>query len=196
MYTVFLLQSVFLQSAQTKHLDESSKAQHTVCPYYVVLVWICSSGGQCVAECVIHPERCCCGDTWKSSLTVSGQVESRLPRPAIVLCPLYNKGTGTRTLQSRKDECWQELRFQMHQDAFHKLYNIDKLNYFSKEAALQHSSDFQQKRQKWTDSCDPVMADCILPWSWAPSCQAGTGYRGPTPEWLDSPLQDNQVEQY
>lgn len=101
---VFLLQSVFLLSAKTKHLDESSKVQH-VCPYYVILVWICSSRGQCVAVCVIHPERCCRWDAWERFLTVCSQVESGLPRPAIVLCPLYNKGTGTRTLQRRKDEC-------------------------------------------------------------------------------------------
>lgn len=38
-----------------------------------------------------------------------------------------------------------------------------------------------------------MIADCFVPWSWAPGCQAGTGCRGPTREWLDWPLQDKQA---
>lgn len=75
-------------------------------PHCVILVWVWISRGQCVAVWFIQSERSCFEDAWKSFLTVCGQVESGLPGSAIILGPLYNKVTGTRTLQE------DEWRFQ------------------------------------------------------------------------------------
>lgn len=70
-------------------------------PYCVIFIWICVCRGQCVAVCLVHGKRNSCGYAGKCFLTVCCHVEGGLPCFAVVQCPLYDQGTGTRTLQRK-----------------------------------------------------------------------------------------------
>lgn len=82
-----------------------------MCSYCVILVRVGSSRGQRVAVCLLQGQGGGGGDTRECSSTVCGQVEGRLPGPAVIQSPFYDHVTGTRTLQRNTDQIMHHQKY-------------------------------------------------------------------------------------